>query len=76
VGNAARLEAAGADALELNVYYVSDPAQGCRPPTSSDASPDQLRGRLSQRTIRHPQAWERANYLRTLASPETGNRDG
>jgi dihydroorotate dehydrogenase (fumarate) len=40
------------------------------------ASPDQLRGRLSQRTIRDPQAWERANYLRALASPkpETGTQ--
>ena len=37
---------------------------------------DQLRGRLSQRTVRHPRAWERANYLRTLASLETGHRGG
>ncbi|HEX6677237.1 MAG TPA: dihydroorotate dehydrogenase-like protein [Actinomycetes bacterium] len=32
------------------------------------ASPDQLRGRLSQRAVHQPQAWERANYLKTLAS--------
>jgi dihydroorotate dehydrogenase (fumarate) len=29
---------------------------------------DQLRGRLSQRVLRDPRAWERANYARMLAS--------
>jgi dihydroorotate dehydrogenase (fumarate) len=29
---------------------------------------DQLRGRLSQRVLRDPRAWERANYTRMLAS--------
>jgi len=37
-------------------------------------SPDQLRGRLSQRSLRDPRAWERANYLQTLASFGAGDR--
>jgi dihydroorotate dehydrogenase (fumarate) len=36
------------------------------------ASPDQLRGRLSQRALRDPRAWERANYARILASHAVG----
>ena len=36
---------------------------------------DQLRGRLSQRSVPDPAAFERANYIRTLAShPATGAR--
>jgi dihydroorotate dehydrogenase (fumarate) len=38
-------------------------------------SPDQLRGRASQRGVRDPQAFERANYLKTLASHTAGERD-
>ena len=30
---------------------------------------DQLRGRLSQRSVPNPAAFERANYIKTLASP-------
>jgi dihydroorotate dehydrogenase (fumarate) len=34
---------------------------------------DQLRGRLSQRSVPNPAAFERANYIKTLAShPATG----
>jgi dihydroorotate dehydrogenase (fumarate) len=33
---------------------------------------DQLRGRLSQRDLRDPRAWERANYTRMLASHGAG----
>jgi dihydroorotate dehydrogenase (fumarate) len=33
---------------------------------------DQLRGRLSQRVLRDPRAWERANYTRMLASHGAG----
>jgi len=29
---------------------------------------DQLRGRLSQRSVANPAAFERANYIKTLAS--------
>jgi dihydroorotate dehydrogenase (fumarate) len=38
---------------------------------------DQLRGRLSQRSIPNPGAFERANYIKTLAShagPGSGER--
>ena len=35
---------------------------------------DQLRGRLSQRSVPNPAAFERANYLKTLASHPTPNR--
>jgi dihydroorotate dehydrogenase (fumarate) len=38
------------------------------------ASPDHLRGRLSQRALRDPQAWERANYAKMLASHAAGGR--
>jgi dihydroorotate dehydrogenase (fumarate) len=38
---------------------------------------DQLRGRLSQRSVPDPAAFERANYIRTLAShPARGTRIG
>jgi dihydroorotate dehydrogenase (fumarate) len=57
-GYAARLEEAGADALELNVYETLD----------------QLRGRASQRSIPDPAAFARANYLRTLASHPVPSR--
>jgi dihydroorotate dehydrogenase (fumarate) len=34
---------------------------------------DQLRGRLSQRSVPDPAAFERANYIKTLAShPASG----
>jgi dihydroorotate dehydrogenase (fumarate) len=36
------------------------------------ASLDQLRGRLSQRVLRAPRVWERANYARILASQAAG----
>ncbi len=39
------------------------------------ASPAELRGRLSQRAIRDPLAYERANYVRSLASYAAGMRD-
>jgi dihydroorotate dehydrogenase (fumarate) len=32
------------------------------------ATLDQLRGRLSQRSVPNPAAFERANYIKTLAS--------
>ena len=35
---------------------------------------DQLRGRLSQRSVPDPAAFERANYIKTLASHPTPNR--
>jgi hypothetical protein len=35
---------------------------------------DQLRGRLSRRSIPDPAAFERANYIRTLASHAAGER--
>jgi dihydroorotate dehydrogenase (fumarate) len=36
---------------------------------------DQLRGRLSQRSVPDPAAFERANYIKTLAShPAQGTR--
>jgi dihydroorotate dehydrogenase (fumarate) len=35
---------------------------------------DQLRGRLSQRSIPDPAAFERANYIKTLASHPTRSR--
>jgi hypothetical protein len=47
-----RLEAAGADALELNVCYVSS-----RPGLSYE-----------QRSVPDPVVFERANYISTLAS--------
>jgi dihydroorotate dehydrogenase (fumarate) len=37
---------------------------------------DQLRGRLSQRSIPNPGAFERANYIKTLASHPTGGAGG
>ena len=35
---------------------------------------DQLRGRLSQRSVPDPAAFERANYIKTLASHPTHGR--
>jgi dihydroorotate dehydrogenase (fumarate) len=35
---------------------------------------EQLRGRLSQRSVPDPAAFERANYRKTLASHPTPNR--
>ena len=35
---------------------------------------DQLRGRLSQRSVPDPAAFERANYIKTLALHPTPNR--
>jgi hypothetical protein len=53
-----RLEEAGASALELNVYMDGHAFE----------TVDQLRGRLSQRSVPNPAAFERANYIKTLAS--------
>jgi dihydroorotate dehydrogenase (fumarate) len=39
------------------------------------AAPAEVRGRLSQRAVRDPLAYERANYLRTLASYAAGTRN-
>jgi dihydroorotate dehydrogenase (fumarate) len=39
------------------------------------ASPAEVRGRLSQRAIRDPLAYERANYVRALTSYAAGARD-
>jgi dihydroorotate dehydrogenase (fumarate) len=114
VRHAARLEQAGADALELNIYYVSSSPgqsgsevewryldivnavrQATGIPLAVKLSPffssvtnmagqlaeagdwfdrhghesvDQVRGKLSQRSVRDPAAFERANYLNILAS--------
>jgi dihydroorotate dehydrogenase (fumarate) len=38
-------------------------------------APGELRGRLSQRGVPDPQAFERANYVKTLASHAAGERD-
>ena len=38
------------------------------------ASPAAIRGRLSQRAIRDPLAYERANYIRALTSYAAGAR--
>ena len=35
---------------------------------------DQLRGRLSQRSVPNPAAFERANYIKTLASHSVRSR--
>ena len=35
---------------------------------------DQLRGQLSQRSVPDPAAFERANYIKTLASRPMPNR--
>jgi dihydroorotate dehydrogenase (fumarate) len=35
---------------------------------------DQLRGRLSQRVLPDPRAWERANYTKMLASHVPGQQ--
>ena len=35
---------------------------------------EQLRGRLSQRSVPNPAAFERANYIKTLASHTTKER--
>ena len=68
---------AGADALELNIYYVSSRPDDLRPlevqvrdwmDRHGYQTLDQLRGRLSQRSVPDPAAFERANYIRTLAS--------
>jgi dihydroorotate dehydrogenase (fumarate) len=39
-------------------------------------SPDQVRGRLSQRSVRDPAAFERANYLKVLATRAAHPTDG
>jgi dihydroorotate dehydrogenase (fumarate) len=39
-------------------------------------SPDQVRGKLSQRSVRDPAAFERANYLKVLASHRARPADG
>jgi hypothetical protein len=52
-----RLEAAGANGL---VLFNRD-GHGFE-------TVDQLRGRLSQRSVPNPAAFERANYIKTLAS--------
>jgi dihydroorotate dehydrogenase (fumarate) len=65
---AARLEAAGADALELNIYDVSS-----RPGLSG--SEVEWHYLDVVRSVPDPAAFERANYIKTLAShPASGAR--
>ena len=67
---ACAMQQAGADALELNVYFVpTNPfTTGSWMEEHEYASIAEMRGSMSQQHVAEPAAFERANYLKVLRS--------